>query len=115
MWIFTKMGFLSIVEHRDDPGRLMIRARFKEDIEELCRRIAKEEGGDPPAWQETPEGDYRYRATCGREVMARIVEQLVREIDYTNFKQSVHGNARRDRAYLACWDALRSAQDRSIT
>ena len=115
MWIFTKMGFLSIVEHRDDPNLLMIRTRFKEDIGELCRRIAKQEEGAEPAWEETPDGDYRYRVTCSREVMARLVEQLVREIDYTNFKQSVHGDPTRDRAYMACWNALRTAQDRSIT
>jgi hypothetical protein len=113
MWIFTKMGFLSIVEHRDDPGKLMIRARFREDIEELCRRIAAA-GGGKQAWQETPEGDYRFRVTCGREIMAKIVEQLVREIDYTNFKNSVHGDPVRDRAYLACWSAMHKAQDQTI-
>ena len=89
MWIFTKMGFLSIVEHRDDANLLTIRARFKEDIEELCGRIAREEGGEAPAWEETPDGDYRYGVTCSREIMAHLVERLVREIDYTNFKQSV--------------------------
>ena len=86
MWIFGRMGFLSVVEHSDDPGKLVIRARFQEDIKELCLRIRTLEGGQDVAWAETPEGDYRYSTTCARETMARLVEQLVREIDYTNFK-----------------------------
>jgi hypothetical protein len=115
MWIFAKMGFLSVVEHSDDPNKLMIRARFQEDIEELCKRIRGLDGSQEVAWQETPEGDYRYRVTCGREIIAKLVQQLVREIDYTNFKQSVHGSPARDRAYMACWSALHHAQQQTLS
>ena len=33
MCIFTNKGFLSIVEDRDDPERLLVRARYEGDIE----------------------------------------------------------------------------------
>lgn len=36
MWIFTKDGFFSAVEHRDNSDLLMIRARCREDIERLA-------------------------------------------------------------------------------
>ena len=35
MWIFTTQGFYSAVEHREDPDRLIVRARTREDIEAL--------------------------------------------------------------------------------
>jgi hypothetical protein len=82
MLIFAKMGVLSLVEDPDAPDKLMIRARFEEDAEELCRRI-RALGAQKVTWQETSDGDYRYRVTCGREMMAKLVEQLVREIDYS--------------------------------
>jgi hypothetical protein len=85
MWIFTKFGFLSVVEDRDQADRLVIRARFQEDVEALCRRIAGATGQDKVVWQQTGDADYPYGVTCGRETMAAIVEQLVREIDYTQF------------------------------
>ena len=32
MWIASKIGFFSIVAHRDQPGFVMIRARIKGDL-----------------------------------------------------------------------------------
>ena len=35
MWLMTTRGFYSVVEHRDDADRLLVRARTREDIEAL--------------------------------------------------------------------------------
>ena len=35
MWVFNRDGFFSAVEHRDDNSKVMVRARAKEDIENL--------------------------------------------------------------------------------
>ena len=36
MWLITTQGFYSAVEHREDPERLIVRARTREDIEALA-------------------------------------------------------------------------------
>lgn len=114
MWIFTKMGFLSVVEDPADPGRLAIRARFREDIEDLCRRIAAATGTPTVAWQATRDREYPYGVTCERGTMAGIVEQLVREIDYRQFRHSIRRNAKRERDYLACRSALKDSSRRGL-
>jgi hypothetical protein len=37
MWLFCEKGFVSIVVDRDDPDRLLVRARVKGDIERAGR------------------------------------------------------------------------------
>ena len=109
MWLYTKYGFFSIVQHKDDPRKLLIRARFKEDIQQLAE-IIEDATHKPAEWQETPNADYRYRTTLDRTVFEAIALWMVQSIDYTNFKNAVHGNPVRDRAYIRCWDAMCAAQ-----
>ena len=40
MWLMTTRGFYSVVEHRDDADRLLVRARTREDIEALAGLVA---------------------------------------------------------------------------
>lgn len=98
MWIMTTKAFVSIVEHRDDVGLLLVRARAKRDIHELIP--------DADVWEDE-EADYRYRAEVRREiVMARIAE-AVGAIDYPNFKDAVPSKERHD-AYLQIWSIMRA-------
>lgn len=39
MWVTTKDGFYSVVQQRDDPTKLIIRARAREDLERMCATI----------------------------------------------------------------------------
>ena len=114
MWLYTKLGFVSVVQHRDDPETLLIRARFKEDIEKLAE-VMGEATDKPTSWRETPDADYRYRLTCPREVFQAIIMWLVSTIDYTNFKNAVHGNPVRDDSYMRCWMAMNNAQKKEIS
>jgi len=47
-----------------------------------------------------------------KETFAKVMERITSEIDYENFKDSVHeGNgSQRDFAYMRCWADLRLSQ-----
>jgi hypothetical protein len=65
MWIFAQEGFLSIVKDlRSD--RLLVRGRFKGDIEALFPGVVVEE---------TEQSDYRYRTRLDRDE-AQALEAL---------------------------------------
>lgn len=109
MLIFTKYGFLSVAEDPKRSDRLIIRARFEEDIEALQQRLASHMPGTGLAWQTTGDKEYPYALTCDRTVVADVVAEMVKEIDYAQPRQSVTGHPRRQRDYLACQTALRAA------
>ncbi len=94
MWLFTRDGFLSIVEHEDDRNLLLVRSRFNGHIENIFGRdvdVQKDAGTD-----------YEYRAEIKRERVAKVIGDLVLDIDYGNFKEELHNKYRfkKDRVYL---------------
>jgi hypothetical protein len=80
MWICTNTGFVSVVADRNDPARLLVRARRKIDLQNVV--------GDADIL-ETPERDYRYRTFIDREKFKQIVVAGIDAITYGNFKNSV--------------------------
>ena len=110
MWVFTKNGFLSIVKHRYLPGRLMIRARVRDDLEQFVS-LLDEIGGGHHRIKETPDGDYGFRVTARKEVVAQALARLTTEIDYDNFKNAIHGDVDRDSAYMDVWAAMHRLQE----
>ena len=80
MWIFTNKGFLSIVEDKDDPGRLLVRARYEGDIE-------RHFGGETEVI-ELEDSDYRFRAFLPREEVRAVIDRELSSLDYGNFKNS---------------------------
>lgn len=106
MWVFTRNGFFSAVKHLDRPDCLLVRARFRGDLERLAvaHRIDM-------AITETPEADYRFRAVVRQADFARAMEAEARAVDYPNFKAAVHDGTARDAAYMGCWCAVRRGQE----
>jgi hypothetical protein len=102
MWIFLSDSFLSVVQHKDDVSKLLVRARLKGDIERAFPGVTAEE---------TPIADYRYRAIVPREKFAARLAALADGIDYTNFKKSVRDEARHE-AYMNVWGIMLREQDR---
>ena len=109
MWLFTTSGFVSIVKHRYMPGRLMIRARVREDLEQFVS-VLDEIGGGQHKIKETPDGDYRFRVTAKKETAAQAIARITTDIDYDNFKNAIHGDPARDRAYMGVWSAMHGLQ-----
>ena len=81
MWIWTPDGFLSIVAHREDSKRFLVRARRRQHLE---------------AWFpdheiiELQDADYRYRANIFRGEVIAAVKRAVEAITYDNFKNTLH-------------------------
>ncbi len=87
MWVFTKHGFVSIVQHRDIPECMIVRARSPQPLEEL--------------WPDhevitLEDADYRFRILAQRDSVMDVVSDLVGSIDYDNFKNECVD----DREYL---------------
>ena len=94
MWLITTRGFYSAVEDHQQPGCVLVRARERGDLEALADLIPRLQG------EETPDRDYRFRASVEREAWAGAVAQLAREIDYPNFKNAVAERQGRERAHV---------------
>lgn len=105
MWTFTNRGFYSVVRDAEDPTTFVVRARAKGDLENLRSLI--------PGLRIVelgPTRDYQYRAFVAQDDWERAMVELIRDIDYGNFKDSVterQGRARHD-VYLRIWSAALS-------
>ena len=107
MWVCLNNAFLSIVEHHDDPNKLLVRARRWEDLKTAFG----------PADHEilvTPSADYRYRIIVSRWELRAWAYSLADRIDYPNFKASVPWDEP-DRAafYNLIWEAGHDFQGRA--
>jgi hypothetical protein len=106
MWLLTTQGFYSVVQHREDANFLLVRARVRSDLAALTRLIPNLE------IFETPDADYRWRATVTRMQWQVALTALGGEIDYDNFKGAVaerQGHGRAD-VYGHVWGELMSLQ-----
>ena len=80
MWICHNQGFISIVESRE-PDVMMVRARKWEHLRDIF--------GPHERIHVTPNNDYRFRVFVPRTELAELLAQMVIDVDYTNFKNSV--------------------------
>lgn len=109
MWVFTNTAFVSAVQHRTQPGMMMVRARLQGDLEDF---LASD--GSRLTVEETADADYRYRCTVPVPVFAAALEKAARSVDYDNFKGSIdRADRKRHHAYLDVWVAMHRAQDRA--
>ncbi len=106
MWLYCKSGFFSAVKHAEKESTIHVRARFKGDLQRLCKAH-----GIKSKVKTTPQNDYAYRMDFTHEDWARIVREEAEAIDYGNFKNAVHDGTERDRAYMDTWCAMRDAQE----
>jgi hypothetical protein len=94
MWIATKSGFLSIVQHERDPHTVLVRGRAREDVLAAARiyvgrltTIRRHKAED--LVKETPDADYRYRFYADADAFEAVILELFRSVDYPNFKNAV--------------------------
>lgn len=108
MWLFTKSGFFSAVQHREAPDLVIVRARWRKDLQALLVANGNPHG---VVIHSSPCADYPYRATMKKETWARMVAAEAERVDYDNFKDAAHDGTARDAALLKCWAAMRAAED----
>lgn len=110
MWIFTKYGMLSAVQHRDKKYTLCVRAREPKVLEMFCKRNKIK-----PCIRKTPTADYMYRMEFNKEKFAEAMLNEVLKIDYPNFKGAAchadkKNTARYHDALMDVWCVMRGEQ-----
>lgn len=100
MWIASKNGFFSIVQHRDDAEQVLVRARVKKDLAEIFPedRI-----------HHTPGGDYDWRVFGSKKEVSEILLQQMAELDYPNFKGKIAKTPSQEdklQAYHQIWSVM---------
>lgn len=101
-WIITNEGFYSIVTHPTNKKLLQVRARRAGDIEKLF----------PEAEVIEIDGrDYSFRAYLGRKEVGRAFGEVLGDISYPNFKDSIKDKALKA-ACNAVWGIMAKLQVR---
>jgi len=105
MWVFTPIGFFSVVAHRDKKKVVMVRARCREDLTAFRKKYCKKLG----AIRFLDWSDYPYRAETSRWAFAHAMFKVSLDLTYTNFKSSVHQPGRSS-LYMGVWSKLRDGE-----
>ena len=82
MWLFTQLGFFSIVRKESDT--IHIRARCREDLDQLALATGI---GTPIA--SYAGSDYPWRIICPATDLPRFMSAFSSSIDYGNFKSAI--------------------------
>lgn len=102
MWLFTTIGFYSIVRSNLEPDKYQIRARKRAHLVNLQEHMAGPFSagflGDIIA---CPDADYRWRIIATQDRLAVVLCELLALVDYTKVKPAVHKQLPTDAAYHA--------------
>lgn len=80
MWLFTKNSFISVVQHRERPNDVMIRARRRNHLVRLFPKREKQ-------IVKTPSADYMWRLVVSKKELSKVLsEYILRNLTYDNFK-----------------------------
>ncbi len=103
MWIFTNIGFFSVVQKPGEP-HLTVRSRVKADLDSLRDRYLPELG----ATIATRQADYPYRAVVAHEHFGRALGSIASDLHYSNFKSEVAARQgwSRERVYARVWSVM---------
>ena len=96
-------AFLSIVENKDNPTAVVVRARVDSDLVAVFPEFADD-------IIETDNSDYRFRLFLDRKYVAQKIQDEVMGIDYANFKSSVKDKWRY-KAYMEIWTVMHKVQE----
>jgi hypothetical protein len=101
MWLFTRHGFIDLVEHPhpDHADKLLIRTQVEDDMTAFVR-LLDEETDTQHTINSTVDGDYRFIVIARKEVVAKVVGNLVAGIDYSKFKQASHFDLGKDNTFV---------------
>ena len=116
MWIFTKYGFYSVVEHKDNAAVVQIRARVKKHLENLIKRFAFLSDVEI---LELADSDYQFRFNCNKVYWEQIAKGLASDVRYPNFKNECHDTPELtdpdyQNALMDVWGRMAQTQEREI-
>jgi hypothetical protein len=117
MWTATVHGFFSAVSKPPYPGQTVpgynphmevaIRARAKEDLENLLSALTSAEREECTQIISGGSTDYPYRIFATRSVWIAYLSRYIGDMDYGNFKNAVKKKSpQHARVYGNVWGAL---------
>ena len=111
MWLFTTIGFFSVVRKDGEPN-LTVRARSSADLDRLRTTFMPELS----ATTSKKGTDYPYRATINQQAFAKGMALIGESIDYHNFKDEVAEKMGSERAhtYHHVWSALKRIENEPV-
>lgn len=126
MWVFMSTGFVSAVQHRDDPTRVLVRARERKALEFLLDNVELagaevSEAGVPVETvtaddiREDLKADYRWRVEMSKATFALAVQfEILNFLDYDNFKNRLEVTRGEDYhdAAMEVWWTMRELDPR---
>jgi hypothetical protein len=109
MWLYTKLGFFSIV-HKPPckKDELLVRTRCREDLEALSRKLSQSSDLKGEII-ESKDSDYAYRMVVPRSILAPFMASLIDELDYGNFKATLPHIKRNSK-----WHAYRMLEEHGL-
>lgn len=97
MWIALPDSFISVVAHRKNPDRLVVRARDKDSLLNLFPE---------KTIHFSPDRDYAYRTIVSRIELTDVMVERIEDIDYHNFKNEAKKyDTRRAQMFSDMWFA----------
>lgn len=93
----TRYGFYSAVEHRQDKNIIIVRSRSRRHLE----RLSESNVVTSLTIEETPNADYGFRTSIQRETWQALVQWLISDLNYDNFKSAVGRDPNNSEAYRA--------------
>ncbi len=80
MWLFTNNSFISVVQHRDKPDSVLVRARQAEHISALF---------PDKEIHATPDADYAFRIFITKQELKEVLNNYIDDkLTYPNFKSA---------------------------
>jgi len=111
MWLYTKLGFFSIV-HKPPckKDELLVRTRCRGDLDALSKKLSQT-SDFIGVIIESKDSDYAYRMVVPRSILAPFMAAMVMNLDYRNFKATISYNDQpRHEAYFKCWEVMNEWQ-----
>jgi hypothetical protein len=106
MWLFTEGGFVSVIRHQSEAGKLIVRARDYKSLEGIANVIGLD-------IEPSPGRDYPYRVFIDDSIFAAWLSKQVMNINYSNYKD--HMETIRDHDFSCAlhgvWSAMQQAED----
>ena len=103
MWIFTKHGFLAIVQHNSMTDHFQVRSRIIDPLEILWPNHDIE----VIDW-----ADYRFRITAPKDEVISVVMVQMWSIDYTSFKDECRYDEEYYYSLTRVWSIMHNYQQR---
>ena len=106
----------SVVEHKDDPNIVIVRARIENDIKKI-QQMFVDQGYKRPGIFLIRHSDYKFRIFVSRKEWINVMARLMTDLHYTNFKDAVIQEDAieimqlRDKAYTGIWSIMYRLQN----